>query len=709
MKNDVDRTPVAKKQKSLPILCAVFLLIAMTVQFFVSYQREKADLMQQMEYKMELAQKDFIFEVYDMHEATDEITHFFPEFDDHTEDLYALLETVLWHYPDLYSCYVTYFPEYSPTHGQWSCPTAFRVKGDSIITYDAKDNIPYAKRDWFNGAMKSDDDGYWSLPYNDGTHSDPVFTYSQKVYDSQDKLVGIAGTDCTLAWTAQLLEDIRPYDDAVCQLFSTDGTLIVGNGDTTKMYDMIVFEKVLSPTDMRLVIRVPKRHLRESITGVSLITLSVLLSGILILGLLLNHIRKEREAFGRMETANKLLEREMQIAHDIQMGILKGDNGQWTMDNGDLDLQVKLIPMREVGGDLYDFHREKDDLWFVIGDVSGKGVPAAMFMSAAVNLFRAAGAHSSTPREIMEKMNVVLSENNPSLTFVTAFIGRLHIPTGELLYCNAGHCKPIHVQRDKVQGTKELPIEPNIPLGFDGKYRFTEQGLMLGEGETIVLYTDGITEARNERREMLGLNRWRSIINGERRMAKGESRMANVESLLDEVKAFMGKAEQADDITLMTIRKTGAVEPLCLRVENRMDQWRELRTALHNYGLCAGMELRALKKTELAIEEAVVNIVNYSQATWLELEVKGERLKVIGERLKDASLQDGVSAYSLEITLRDDGIAFDPTKQAEVDMEKATAERQVGGMGISLIRRIADEVLYSRENDINTLTIIKKI
>ena len=680
------------KKKALPIVCAVFLVIAMTVQFFVSYSREKADLMKQIELKMDLAQKDFIFEVYDMHEATDEITHFFSEFEDNKDELYALLETVLRHYPGLYCCYVTYPPESSLYRGQWSCPTAFRVQGDSIITYDAKHTIPYEQRDWYQGALKSDEEGYWSLPYNDGTHADPVFTYSQKVYDSRDKMVGVAGADCTLAWTAQLLEDIKPYDDAVCQLLSSDGTLIVGNDAVTMSYDMIVFEKVLSPTDMRLVIHVPKCHIRRGIAGVSLITLFVLLTGILIIGLLLNHIKKEQDAFVRMETANKLMEHEMQIAHDIQMGILKGDNGQWTMDNGDIDLEAKLIPMREVGGDLYDYHREKDELWFIIGDVSGKGVPAAMFMSAAVNLFRAAGAHSASPKEIMEKMNAVLSENNPSLTFVTAIIGRLHVPTGELLYCNAGHCAPLIARSDLQESSvKSLSMEPNIPLGFDGKYRFVEQGVLLGEGESLVLYTDGVTEARNETRKMLGLEKWEEIVAG---------REPKVQSLLTQVKKYIGKAEQADDITLMTIRKNSAVEPQILRVENRMDRWPEMRAALHDHGLCAGMDPRALKKTEMAIEEAVVNIVNYSQAEWMELEVRG---------VEDASLQDGASAYRLEITLRDNGIAFDPTKQAEVDTEQVTSERQIGGMGIALIRKIADEVRYRRTDEINELTIIKKI
>ncbi|MBO7457602.1 MAG: SpoIIE family protein phosphatase [Paludibacteraceae bacterium] len=663
------------KKKSLPIVCAVFFVIAMTVQFFVSYGREKADLMQQMEYKMDLAQKDFLFEMYDMHEATDEITHFFPEFEGNSDELYALLERVLWHYPALYCCYITFPPEYSSHSGQWSCLTAFRVNADSIITYDPGNRIPYYKRDWYNGALNGTEEGYWSSPYNDGTHEDPVFTYSQKVFDSQDRLVGVAGADYTLAWTEQLLEDVKPYDDAICQLYSADGTLIVGSGDATALRDMIEFEKVLSPTDMRLVISVPKCHIRREITSISLITLSVLLSGLLIIGLLLHHIRKEHDAFVRMETTNKLMEREMQIASTIQLGMLPKEG----VTGDGLQVEAKLIPMREVGGDLYDYFRKGEDLFFIIGDVSGKGVPAAMFMSATVNLFRSAVQRLRSPKAILEDMNKVLSENNPSLMFVTAFIGRLHVPTGELLYCNAGHCKPIKVSGEGVSG---LEMEANIPLGFDGKFRFAEQGVLLGEGDTIVLYTDGITEVRNEKREMLGTERWKEIT----KKSDGV-----VVCLLKEVKKFIGAAEQTDDITLMTIRKTSAVESVGLRVENRIDRWPEMRAVLHDFALCAGMEQRALKKTEVAIEEAVVNIVNYSQAEWIELKVESLELK------------------ELVITLRDNGVAFDPTQQADVDTEQVTAERQIGGLGIALLRRIADDVHYRREEEINTLTIIKQL
>ena len=688
------------KQKALPIVCAAFLIIAMTVQFVVSYRREKKELESSIAYKMELAQKDFVFEVYDMYEATDDIVRFLPEFDDSPDEYYRLLATVLKHFPDLYSCYIAFMPDSSSKPVKWFAPCAFRASRDSIIVYDVGNNIDFPGRDWFTGALKSDEGGHWSLPYNDGDHSDPVFTHSRKAYDEHGKLVGIAGADYTLAWTRRVMGDILPYEDAVCQLFSTDGKLIVEIGDGTDTNDKIMFEKVLEPTDMRLVIGVPKYHIREEIAWTSLITISVLLSGILIIGILLQHIRKEHDALTRVETANKVIEKELQIAHDIQMGILRGERlederleGERLEVRGerDVDLQARLMPMREVGGDLYDFHREQDELWFIIGDVSGKGVPAAMFMSAAVNLFRAAGVRANSPKEIMQEMNAVLSENNPSFTFVTAFIGCLHIPTGKLLYCNAGHCAPI-VKRlvgERFVGERfvgeRLEVEPNIPLGYDGKYQFVEQGCMLGEGETLVLYTDGVTEARNSAREMLGMKRWVEII-------------ASSDDLPEAIKQYIGSAEPTDDITLMTITKTGAVEPLTIRVENKIDHWPELRTALHNYGLCAGMQPRELKKTQIAIEELVANIVNYSEADWMEMEVSGERLE--GERL-----EGGV----LYISLRDNGGAFDPTRQAEVDTDVTTAERQIGGLGIALVRQIADNLSYRRRDGINELTIIKNI
>ena len=683
------------KTKHLPIVSALFLVIAMTIQFVVSYQWEKKRVLEHIDYEMELAQKDFIFEIYDIQDAGEEMVDFLNRRLDNPEAILRHTNTIVRRFPDVMSCYVSFRPCYYNDSDYWYCPASWRV-GDSIVTtlYGDKEH-DYFQRKWYKGAIQSEKGLYWSQAYQDEDFNDPICTHSIR-FEKDSDFVCVIGLDFSLLWVNKMLNDIKPFDDAYCKLMSSDGSMVLATDESLehntkllKKSDWIISSVMLSPVDMRLEIGVPKQHLLESVWKKSLITLGVLLIGILVAGLLIRLIRRDQAAFARVETENKLMEREMHIASTIQMGILrkgqrsnvKGD--KWT----DAMLQAALVPMQEVGGDLYDYFRKGDDLFFIIGDVSGKSVPAAMFMSATVNLFRSAVRRLQSPKAIMEDMNAVLSDNNPSMMFVTAFIGRLHIPTGELLYCNAGHLAPIVYSTGQRDGeTKVLPLEPNIPMGYEGQFKFKEQGTMLHQDEMIVLYTDGITEARNEQHEMLGSKRWIDIITKHH----NAFRDGDFEAINNIGLQFVGKAEQTDDMTIMTITKTSPDEPVSLRVENKMDQWPTLRSTLHNYALCAGMDARALKKLEVALEEAVVNIVNYSQATEIELKIKNEELKII-------------------LILSDNGIAFDPTAQEEKDINKAVEERQIGGLGIALVKQIADEVSYRRIDETNELTIIKNI
>ena len=677
------------KIKLLPIISALFLVVAMAIQSAVSYNREEKSLVTLIENKMELAQKDFIYEVYDMYEVTDEIGDFFPDFCEETKDLNSMLKSILERFPDLYCCYVAFLPECAPEKGTRYVPSAFREPDSSVVAYDYGDKVDYLKREWYIGALQSDDDGYWSQPYHDGVHEDPIFTHSRKVYDDDGKLIGVAGADYTLVWTERMLKEIKPYEDAVCKLYSTKGTLIAET-EYDDLDGMIVMEKKLSPTNMRLVIGVPRSHVFKAVRGISLLTLAVLLMGILIAGWLIRRMWRDQENYARVETAKKLMDKELQIASNIQKGILRGKTQEvhsGTAANADIkkeaEVQAMLEPMHEVGGDLYDYYCKGEDLFFIIGDVSGKGVPAAMFMSATVNLFRSAVLRLQSPKAIIEEINGVLSEHNPSLMFVTAIIGRLHLPTGQLLYCNAGHLSPlVEVQSNGVRCLKEIAIIPNIPLGYEGKFRFVEQGLMLEQGDCLVLYTDGITEARNKNHEMMGMDRWKEIVGGGK---TPQHTSTTIERLVTEVEAYIGEAEQTDDITLLTIRKINEAQPVVMRVPNKMDQWPVLRAALQDYGKCVGVEERTLKKMIVAFEEAVVNIINYSQADYISLTM---------------------DHHPWRITLTDNGVAFDPTARPEVDTDQVVAERQIGGLGIALLRQIADDIQYRRTDGQNELKII---
>ena len=663
-----------KRFASVHILAALFLLLGMGVQSYVSYSRARFRLQENMELEMQIAQEKLLFELYDALEAWAELEDGVKKQLSKPRTITHKTEEILNRYPTFYACYVAFPPYYFPQE-KWFEPTTYRTQDTIISGILGDDAHDYFEREWYKGAAQSKD-GYWSTPYRDDDFDEPIYTYSKVMRDEEGKLICVIGIDFSLNWIHNLLEHFKPFEEAVFMLYGSNGTLLaMSNGAPADGFgnSWIITSKTLQPINIKMVTAVPKRHIIQSLRLGTLLPFGVFVLGIFVVGLLIRRMTRDERENARLETEKEVLSHELQIAHDIQMGILKDTNEkQKAQGNGDIELQTLLVPMREVGGDLFDFHREGDELWFIIGDVSGKGVPAAIFMSAAVNLFRAAGVRANSPKEIMEEMNAVLSENNPSLTFVTAFVGCLRIPTGELIYCNAGHCAPIISSQDSVFS---IQMEPNIPLGFDGRYSFVEQGCMLGEGEKIVLYTDGVTEARNSAREMLGMKRWSEIV-------------ANKEDMYGAIKAFIGQAEPTDDITLMTIRKTSPVQPVTLRVPCHEEQWPVLRKAIHTFGLCNGMDKKGLKKLEVAAEEAIVNILHYSQATEIEMVL---------------SIQ--MSAFSIQLS--DDGITFDPT--AHIPNEKATDERQVGGLGIHLIRQIVDELHYERKENKNILTLVKKI
>ena len=675
-----------KRFKYIHILAALFLLLGMGVQSYVSYSRTRFLLQEKMELEMQIAQEKLLFELYDALEAWAELEDGVKKQLSKPRTITHKTEEILNRYPTFYACYVAFPPYYFPQE-KWFEPTTYRTQDTIISGILGDDAHDYFEREWYKGAVQSTE-GYWSTPYRDDDFDEPIYTYSKVMRDEEGKLICVIGIDFSLNWIHNLLEHFKPFEEAVFMLYGSNGTLLaMSNGAPANGFgnSWIITSKTLQPINIKMVTAVPKRHIIQSLRLGTLLPFGVFVLGILVVGLLIRRITRDEQVNARLETEKKVLSHELEIAHDIQMGILKDTNEkQKAQGNGDIELQTLLVPMREVGGDLFDFHREGDELWFIIGDVSGKGIPAAIFMSAAVNLFRAAGVRATSPKEIMEEMNAILSENNPSLTFVTAFIGCLHIPTGELLFCNAGHCAPlikhklsavnqhsaISIQPSEVRC---LQMESNIPLGYDGRYCFVEQGCMLGEGDTLVLYTDGVTEARNSEREMLGLKRWSDIV-------------AKNEDLPNAIKHFIGQAEPTDDITLMTICKKSPVLPMTINVPCREDQWPVLRNAIHSFGLCIGMERKALKKYEVAAEEAIVNILHYSQANDIEIVL---------------SSQD--SAFTIQ--LMDDGLPFDPTEHTPNN--KTIDERQIGGMGIHLIRQIVDEMHYERKKEKNILRMVK--
>ena len=248
-------------------------------------------------------------------------------------------------------------------------------------------------------------------------------------------------------------------------------------------------------------------------------------------------------------TAQKAsIESDLRIASNIQMGMLP-EVFPTREDRDDVQLYASLTPAKEVGGDLFDFYFRDDKLFFCIGDVSGKGVPASLFMAVTRSTFRTVSAHESMPGRIVTIMNKTIADMNKADMFVTLFVGVLDLPTGYLRYSNAGHDAPLLVGA----GVGELPCDSNIPVGFMPDWEYSLQEAQIYTGTTIFLFTDGLTEAMDAKYAQFEMKRVNDV--AVRALANQQQEPRQLISLMTEaVHQFVGDAEQSDDLTMMAIQ-----------------------------------------------------------------------------------------------------------------------------------------------------------
>ena len=397
-----------------------------------------------------------------------------------------------------------------------------------------------------------------------------------------------------------------------------------------------------------------------------------------------NHIDQLQVA-----TVNKeRIESELRIARDIQMGMVPKIFPPFP-EREDVDLYAKLIPAKEVGGDLYDFFIENNKLHFIIGDVSGKGVPASLVMSVTCRLFRTVASSVHVPSGIMKALNDALSESNESNMFCTAFVGVMDFDTGILKYCNAGHNPPVII--DAEGNATLLSVIPNLALGIWKDFDFEDQEIKIEKGSNIFLYTDGVNEAENVAKEQYGEERMLQCL------AKYHSKSPRiiVEEILKEIKNHATGAEQNDDITILCCKLTlnEDIAPDCELVMRNdtadimlMAEFVEGLSEKYQLPMDVGFSLN------LALEEAVANVMKYAYP-------EGETHDIV--------LSVKLIDNRLIFKLIDTGKPFDPTIVPDADVNLSAEDRQIGGLGIFLVRQIMDSVEYRRIDGKNILTMIK--
>ena len=383
------------------------------------------------------------------------------------------------------------------------------------------------------------------------------------------------------------------------------------------------------------------------------------------------------------------IDKELEYAKQIQLSALPTN----FPDNEEFGIYAQMIAAKEVGGDFYDFYKLSDTtVAFLAADVSGKGIPAAMFMMTAKTIIKDLAESGMAVNDIFTKANEKLCENNESGMFVTAWMGILDLTTGQVKFANAGHNPPL---LKRANGAFEyLKTRAGFVLaGMEGVH-YREGELILNPGDRLFLYTDGVPEATNSENKLYGEERLLSFMQ-QNALVEATKLLPALKANIDE---FVGEAPQFDDITMLMLdykpQKGGermTNKTFSAKIESLPDVLGFVEQTLESYECSMKIQTAIC----VAIEEVFVNIAHYAYP-------HGEG---------DMTLQIGFDDQSRAITFRmsDKGIPFDPLKKPDPDITLSAEERDIGGLGIFIAKKTMDSVTYTYENCENILTMIKKI
>ncbi|MBT3879834.1 MAG: transporter substrate-binding domain-containing protein [Candidatus Scalindua sp.] len=400
-----------------------------------------------------------------------------------------------------------------------------------------------------------------------------------------------------------------------------------------------------------------------------------------------------QEAYQIIKSQNERMEGELSVGHEIQMSMLPLVFPPFP-DRKEFEIYADLQPAREVGGDLYDFFFINDEqLCFCVGDVSGKGVPAALFMAVTKTLIKSSSSNDTSPASILTQANEELSQNNNSCMFVTVFIGILNTKTGEMVYSNAGH-NPPYIKRNnnsiECMDNRHGPV-----IGAVGGIAYKEDKAILKKGDVLLLFTDGVTEAMDPDKNLFSETRLTGLLSS-RKFASVED---IVNTTIKEVKLFAGDAEQSDDITILAIEFHGqtsgiSAQNLTITIRNNVSEIDKVNQRFNTFAEHCGIPKTLCQKVNIVFDELLNNIISYAYKDNIEHEIIIE-LEFLVDRLS--------------LTIKDDGVPFNPLEAKKPDTELSLEDREIGGLGIHLVCKLMDKVSYKRHIDRNVISVTKQI
>lgn len=636
------------------------------------------------------------------------------------DSLYTVLRHLVTGSEDIVGAAVLFEADYYPQKGRWYEPYVVKRRGGIEEMQLGNADHDYLNRSWYRTAMAAGR-GYWSDPYFDGEGAQTMLcTYLYPIRDGAGKTVALLGADVSLDWLSEVINADHIYPSSYNIIISRTGHLMAcpveslvlrktiqevtaKSRDTTAGYinrqmmegqsgqaaltdeagekQYIFYAPVEGEQGWKMAVVCSDSEVYGSLRTLSFALLLLMIAGLALMSYIIWRSVRNARTLLNAESQKAALDKELHIASSIQQALLPKDFRQ---ERQDVAVHAQLTPARQVGGDLYDYYIRNEKLFFCIGDVSGKGVPASLIMAVTRTLFRTMTAHEAQPHRIVTAINDTFSEDNPNCLFVTFFVGVLDLPTGRLRYCSAGHEAPLLIEGDKLS---TLPCAPNIPLGAMAGWDFKTEERMLADDADLFLYTDGLTEAMNASEELFGKERVKNTL-------KPGTPNEIIDTMEAAVKVFVGDADQSDDLTLLAIeykrQKCTNIIDDSITLPNDIETVPQLSAFVDKVCEQLHLDMSQTMKLQLAVEEAVVNVMNYAYPAGSRGEVRIDAL---------------ATADWLKFVITDSGIAFDPTAKGDADTTLSAEERPIGGLGIHLVRHYMDSINYERVDGQNILTL----
>ncbi len=397
-------------------------------------------------------------------------------------------------------------------------------------------------------------------------------------------------------------------------------------------------------------------------------------------------------------TLNQIAD-ELTIAQRTQLSILPSH----VPSIEGLRLFAHMHAAREVGGDFYDLiELDTHRVGIVVADVSDKGVPAALMMAVSYTLIKSTAMHEPSPAKVLAEVNRVLSEDNDTMMFVTAFYGVVDVRTGRFTFANAGHDAPL--LKHLGAPAEALPLLGGVALGVLEDATYDETSVDLQSGDTVVLYTDGVTEAFDDTGTPFTVDGLKALLDEAGPLPAEE--MCN--RVLDGVEKHAKGTPQSDDITCVVLKFGSAfgdgqaavnddaakVPELVVPLKADLDEITRLAEAVDRFAAENGLDKAFASQLNLILDEVVGNAINYGCVEDRDYHLQ-VRLRLLESRL--------------ELVLEDDGKPFNPLEVPPPDVEASLDERKIGGLGLHLVRHFADDLAYEHDGRVNRLTIVKSV